>query len=77
MVMLAASALRFSGEGRRNSMPYGLAYSFDMLLPVIRLRDAHYKIDLVGPARYYFYFHKIMGWVLGLALLAGISGLSK
>ena len=50
-------------------MPYGLAYSF-VLLPVIHLRELHYKIDLVGLPRYYFYFHKLIGWALGLLLAA-------
>ena len=58
-------------------MPIGLSYSFDMLLPVIRLREEHYKIDLVGGTRYYFYFHRIMGWVLASFLIAGLSGLTK
>jgi len=29
-------------------LPVGLSYSFDMLLPIIKLRDAHYQIDLAG-----------------------------
>ena len=53
-------------------------YSLDMLLPVIRLRDLHYEeVDLVTWARYYFYFHKIMGYVLIFFVLAGLSGLMK
>ena len=64
-------------EGKRNKMPYGIAYSIDMLLPIIRLRDAHYRIELNDPARYYFYFHKVMGYVLGSFLIAGVSGLTK
>jgi uncharacterized protein YjbI with pentapeptide repeats len=54
-----------------------IAYSFDMLLPIIKLREAHSNIDLQGGARYYFYFHRMMGWVLGAFLVAGISGLTK
>jgi hypothetical protein len=76
-VGLGALVLLVSGEGRRNDMPIGLSYSFDMLLPVIRLRDQHYAIDLKGWARYYFYCHKIMGWVLASFLVAGLSGLTK
>lgn len=33
------AVLRVSGEGRRNGMPFGVAYSFDMLLPIVRLRE--------------------------------------
>ena len=76
-VILGAVVLQMSGEGPKNGMPLGFAYSFDMLLPVVRLREKHYSIDLAGPARYYFYFHRIMGWVLASFLVAGLSGLTK
>jgi hypothetical protein len=76
-VALGAGVLWISGEGRRNHMPIGLSYSFDMLLPIVRLRDAHYDIDLKGWPRYYFYCHKLMGWVLASFLVAGLSGLTK
>jgi hypothetical protein len=58
-------------------MPYGIAYSVDMLLPIIRLRQLHYEIDLAGWMRYYFYFHMVMGYVLVSFLIAGLSGLAK
>ncbi len=56
---------------------YGLSYSFDLLLPIIRLREKHYQIDLKGWVRYYFYGHKIMGYVLASFLIGGIAGLTK
>jgi hypothetical protein len=77
LVILGAIVLRISGEGPKHGLPVGLSYSFDMLLPVIKLRDAHYQIDLVGWPRYYFYAHKIAGFVLASFLVAGISGLTK
>ena len=53
-------------------------YSLDMLLPIIRLRELHYKnVDLKTRARYYFYFHKIMGYVLTFFLIAALSGLAS
>jgi hypothetical protein len=76
-VIIGAIVLRVSGEGPRNGMPFGLAYSFDILLPIIKLRDRHYQIDLKTWARYYFYGHKIMGFVLASFLIAGLSGLTK
>jgi hypothetical protein len=75
LVLLGAEVLQISGEGLRNNMPYGFAYSFDMLLPIVKLREWHYKIDLMGWVRYYFYGHKIMGYVLASFLIAGLSGL--
>jgi hypothetical protein len=71
------AVLGISGEGRRNGMPFGIAYSFDMLLPIIRLREKHNEIDLQGWPRYYFYAHKIMGYVLASFLIAGVAGLTK
>ena len=77
LVILGVFVLGVSGEGPKNGMPVGLSYSFDMLLPIIKLRDAHYKIDLMGWPRYYFYVHKIAGYVLASFLIVGISGLTK
>jgi hypothetical protein len=34
-------------------------------------------IDLRGWVRYYFYFRKLMGYVLGSFIVAGLSGLTK
>jgi len=76
-VLLGVAILRVTGEGQRNAMPYGVVYSFDMLIPVIKLRDAHYHIELFGPARYYFYLHKLAGYLLASFLVAGFSGLTK
>lgn len=76
-IILGAIMLRLSGQGKRNKMPYGMAFSFDLLLPVVRLREYHYSIDLKGWVRYYFYFHKLMGYVLASFLIAGLSGLTK
>jgi hypothetical protein len=77
LLIVGMATLRLSGEGPRNGMPYGIAYSFDMLLPIIRLREEHYKMDLAGWTRYYFYGHKIAGYVLASFLIAGIAGLTK
>jgi hypothetical protein len=77
LVIVGAGVMRISGEGPKHGLPVGLSYSFDMLLPIIKLRDAHYEIDLMGWPRYYFYVHKIAGYVLASFLIAGISGLTK
>ncbi|MHC4800167.1 MAG: hypothetical protein ACYTF1_26300, partial [Planctomycetota bacterium] len=76
-VGLGVFVLRISGQGPTHRMPYGITYSLDMLLPIIRLRQRHYDIDLTGWARYYFYLHILMGYVLGSFLVAGLSGLTK
>ncbi len=76
-VVTGIAVLRFSGQGPKNRMPFGIAYSFDMLLPIIRLRERHYQIDLQGWSRYYFYAHKVMGYVLASFLIAGLAGMTK
>jgi hypothetical protein len=38
----------------RDGPPDIISYSFDMLLPIIRLRESHYKVDLKTWARYLF-----------------------
>lgn len=53
----------------------GIFYSLDMALPVIRLRESHYDVDLKAGVRHYYYAHQIMGYVLAYYLIAGVSGL--
>ncbi len=75
-VTLGVIVLRRYGENNQNGLPnFPIAYSFDMLLPVIKLREDHYKIDLKSGARIYFYYHKILGYVLASFLIAGLSGI--
>ena len=63
-------------EEDKDGIKLGFWYSLDMLLPIIHLRDQHYTdVDLKTWAKYYFYFHKIMGYVLISFVLAGLSGL--
>jgi hypothetical protein len=52
-------------------------YSFEMLIPLVKLCDAHSKHDPRGLVRYYFYFHRMFGWVLASFIVAGVTGLVK
>ena len=54
-----------------------IGYSFDALLPIIRLRELHYQVELGGWRHYYFYFQRIVGWILGIFVLGALSGLAK
>ena len=75
---LGILTLRLSGQEAAHRMKYwGLSYSLDMLLPIIKLHKPHYDIVLEGGVRVYFYAHKIFGYVLALFLIAGLSGLTK
>jgi hypothetical protein len=75
--VIGAFVFHTAAESAKWKMPIGLAFSFDALLPIIKLREIHYKIDLREWQRYYFYFHKIMGYVLASFLVAGLSGLTR
>jgi hypothetical protein len=54
-----------------------LAYSLDLLLPIVSLDDRFEKVNIDNPVRYWFYFEKIMGYVLASFLIAGLAGLTK
>ncbi len=77
LVILGMIVLRISGEGKRLGLPVGATYSFDMLLPLVRLRESNYKLEVRGPAQYYFYAHKVAGFVLASFLVAALSGLTR
>jgi hypothetical protein len=58
------------------TLPEMLAFSFDLLLPIITLDDSH-KITFEGWQRYYFYLHQLLGFILGSFVVAGLSGITK
>jgi hypothetical protein len=74
-ILIGAIVFKTSLEAETEGYKYGLAFSFDILLPIIKLREKHYDIDFAGWQRYYFYGHRLMGFVLGTLIGAVISGL--
>lgn len=66
--------LHVSGQSRQGGAEIGVAYSLDMFLPIVQLRRAHQDIDLAPPARYYFYVHRLAGFVIGTFVLAALAG---
>ena len=78
-LLVGVAVLYFTGEGRRLHMPYGVSYSIDMLLPVIKLNKAHDEVirRLIPSVRWYFYCHQIVGYILASFLVAGLAGLTK
>jgi hypothetical protein len=76
-VFLGWAVLYTTGQRTKHEITLGLAYSFDMLLPVVQLRKKHYDIDLDPWPRRYFYVHRIIGIVLASFIAAGITGLTK
>ncbi|MCJ9428414.1 hypothetical protein [Kordiimonas marina] len=78
LVLVGYFFLRYNEEKDLDDQPLGLIYSLDMLLPFVKLRDAHYAIELKKDCvRYYFYVHTLMGYVLATFLIAGLTGLTK
>ncbi len=67
--------MRINKEGKERNIGWCAFYSLDLLLPIIKLDERHYKIELEGVARYYFYFHIVIGFILASFVAAGISGL--
>lgn len=65
-----------TGQGKANQLGTGFWYSLDLLLPIIKLSEAHYTVELSGVARTYFFILKLLGYVLASFLIAGITGLT-
>ncbi|EDM49172.1 pentapeptide repeat-containing protein [Marinobacter algicola] len=51
-------------------------YSLDILLPVVDLKNSE-EVSLSGGVALYFYFQKLLGWILGSFLVAGLAGLTQ
>jgi hypothetical protein len=75
IVPVGAFVITHSDAGKRAGLRYGIAYSIDMLLPVFKLRQSHYDIDIEDSARYYFYFHKALGFLLATLLVTTVARL--
>ncbi len=76
LTITGALIFRFLSHQTANGDGLGILYSFDLLIPIIKFDERHYKIQLDGFAKYYFYFHRLAGWLLGSFLIAAITGLT-
>lgn len=74
-ILLGGFIFSRTDEARKAKIPLYFAYSADMFLPFVRFRKLHEEIDFRGPARYYLYFHKLMGWVCASFFLGALAGL--
>jgi hypothetical protein len=52
-------------------------YSLDAFLPIVKLRNEFGKIDFISSVKYYFYFHRLAGFVIGFFIVADLTGLYK
>ena len=80
LTLLGAFLLIFVGTVPLQGWPQALFASLDQLLPIVTLDKAHDALILgqcYNLLIYYFYAHKIAGWVLGSFLVAGLGGLTQ
>jgi uncharacterized protein YjbI with pentapeptide repeats len=76
---VGALLLYFSGqpnEGLAPGLPARFVYSLDQLLPIVEF-EKYDKVVLKHGLAYYFYAQKLVGWVLGSFLVAGLAGLTQ
>lgn len=76
-IVIGAIVVRRDSAGQTKGMLWCLFYSFDMILPLVRLEKRNYEINLDNLARRYFYVHILIGYLLASFVLAGLSGLTK
>ena len=86
LTLLGALLLICFGQHPLSSWPSLVFASLDQLLPIITLDKAHEALifgDTSGNpgapywVQVYFYVHKIIGWVLGSFIVAGLAGLTQ
>ena len=76
--LIGTYILRRNKECHDNGEKLGFWFSLDMLLPIIQLRKRHYEVDLSNRGvRYYFYVHKLIGYLLVFFVIAGLTGLTE
>ena len=66
-----------SRQRSRGEVTLGLWYSLDMLVPFLQLRKEHYEQKLSGFCLYYFYIHRLAGFLLVSILLAAVTGVAS
>ena len=76
ITLIGVFVLATVDNGAPSTLAQKAAFSFDLLLPIIKLDESH-KIMFEGWQRYYFYVHQLMGFVLGSFVVAGLSGITK
>jgi uncharacterized protein YjbI with pentapeptide repeats len=77
ITLVGAMILGTTPAGREFPLIGRLAYSFDLLLPIIELDPRHSLEGINGWPRYYFYGHELLGYVLAAFVAAGLSGITK
>jgi uncharacterized protein YjbI with pentapeptide repeats len=76
--LIGTAVLRFSCQGPE-SLSAKAIFSLERLLPIVQLDEANKEVEarLAGGVKYYFYAHKLVGWVLASFLIAALAGLTQ
>jgi hypothetical protein len=77
ITLIGTMILGTTPAGQNFTLTEKLAYSFDLLLPIIELDKRHSLEAIAGWGRYYFYLHELLGYVLGSFIVAGLAGITK
>ncbi len=79
ITLLGAVIFGCTEKGQPLSLGRAFAFSLDLLLPFIELDSEHstWLSALNDYPRYYFYVHKVFGFILGSFVVAGLSGITK
>jgi hypothetical protein len=78
-ISLGTIVFKRSREGQQQpALPFdALVYSIDTFFPLIEFRKRHQDIDITSGARFYFYGHKLIGWIVTSFIIAGLAGFTK
>ena len=77
LVLIGGVVARYGALPDPDGERPGLWYSFDMLLPGMRLDERHAQVALRKPFRRYFNVHRLAGYVLLFFVVGGIAGLTE
>jgi hypothetical protein len=77
ITLLGTIILATTPAGQEFTLAGKVAYSFDLLLPIVELDKRHSLEAIDGWPRYYFYVHELLGFVLGSFIVAGLAGITK
>ena len=77
LVFIGGVIARCTGELCPDGQRLGFWYSADLLLPGVQLSPRFRECELRGWPRYYFRVHRLMGFILLLFVVAGLTGLAE
>ena len=82
-VFFGWGVLCLTGEDRKHEWTVGrigLGFSLDYLLPIVQLREDHYKkVELTSclASVYFYYIHQLIGYVLVFFVIAALTGITQ